>query len=247
VKGVAKKNVKIGTSGFYYDHWTGRFYPEELNKKDWFGYYQKYFDTVELNNTFYHLPKESTVKGWNDNSGKDFIFSVKASRFITHIKLLKEPSEPLERFFKIMSPLKAKTGPVLFQLPGRFKKNTDRLKDFLNSLAKYDVLKVFEFRNPTWWDDDVYEILRTNNACFCWYSMPGDIPPEIVTTDFLYIRMHGGSQLYGSRYSDGELEKIAKKIYKRNIKNIYVYFNNDYNAYAVENALKLREVLNVTR
>jgi uncharacterized protein YecE (DUF72 family) len=239
--------VRIGTSGFYYEHWLDKFYPSDLNKKDWFDHYQKFFDTVELNNTFYHLPKPATVKNWNDEAKKDFVFSVKASRYITHIKLLKDPVEPLKKFFTAMKPLEAKTGPVLFQLPGRFKKDIERLRNFLVSIRKYKIRPVFEFRNTDWWDDEVFELLRDEGACFCWYDMEGQKTPEATTTDFLYVRMHGGRAMYQSKYTTGELEKLAKKIYKSKIKDIYIYFNNDYNAYAVENALKLKEVFKYER
>jgi uncharacterized protein YecE (DUF72 family) len=212
--------------------------------KDWFGYYQQYFDTVELNNTFYHLPREKTVEGWKSRSGENFVFSLKASRYITHIKLLKDPREPLDKFFSAMEPVLSRTGAVLFQVPLRFKVNEERLTGFLEILKGYGCLKVFEFRHSSWWNERVYEILKKYNACFCWFSLPGAAPPYEVTSDSLYVRMHGSSDLYKSRYSDAELENLAEKTYNLKLSNTYIYFNNDYNGHAVKDALRLKEVLN---
>jgi len=237
-----KKEIYIGTSGFQYKHWKGKFYPEDIPQKRWFEYYQRYFNTVELNTTFYHLPKESTVKSWNERTSKDFIFALKASRYITHVKRLKDPVEPVRNFYNAVGPVRDKTGAVLFQMPASAKKNMERLENFVTVLSRYKGLKALELRNPAWWDDEVFELLKQKNIAFCWYSMPGEIPPEEITADFLYIRMHGAGKLYQSRYPDSELEKLAKKIYKINIKKIFVYFNNDAGAFAVENAKKLKEV-----
>ncbi|MFW6172299.1 MAG: DUF72 domain-containing protein [Elusimicrobiota bacterium] len=240
-----KKRYFIGTSGFQYGHWKDNFYPSDVPKRKWFEYYRNYFDTVELNTTFYHLPKQKTVESWSDRAGKNFVFALKASRYITHVKRLKDPKDPLKNFFDAVEPVKGKTGPVLFQLPGRAKKNFKRLENFLDALDGYNVSKVFELRNPTWWDEEVYDLLNKHNVCLCWYSMPDNNPPEVLTADFLYIRMHGAESLYQSSYSDKELEKLAKKIYKVNVSKVFVYFNNDNKGYAVKNALKLKEVLNV--
>ncbi|MGM0568537.1 MAG: DUF72 domain-containing protein, partial [Elusimicrobiota bacterium] len=239
-----KSKTLVGTSGFSYRHWKEVFYPRDISQKQWFEYYLKYFDTVELNTTFYHLPKEKTVLNWKKEASEDFVFSLKASRYISHIKRLKDSRQPLNKFYKSIHPLGKKSGPVLFQLPARAKKNIERLKTFLKNLRLFPGRKVVELRHPSWWDDEVFNLLEEERVCFCWFSMPGENPPEICTSDFLYIRMHGKKELYKSPYSEKKLEKLAKKIYKVDVNKAYIYFNNDYNGNAVRNALKLKEVLN---
>ncbi|MBU0672822.1 MAG: DUF72 domain-containing protein [Candidatus Margulisbacteria bacterium] len=228
-----------------YDHWGGGvFYPEDLPKNQWLNYYQKYFDTVELNNTFYHLPKEQTFKNWHKSVPKKFIFAVKSNRFITHIKKLKNAKDPVKLFMGRAKLLKQNLGPILFQLPPRWNVNPERLKDFAQCLPKKTV-NVFEFRDKSWFNDGIYAILKKNNLNFCIYSMPGVECPDIVTGPIVYIRMHGGTALYGSNYSESELKALAKQVkgFLKKKLSVYVYFNNDANGYAVKNALRLKEIL----
>lgn len=241
---MSSPRIYVGTSGFSYKHWKGVFYPEDITQKEWFNYYQEKFSTVELNTTFYHLPKKQIVEKWRDESPRGFTFSLKGSRYITHMKRLKDPKEPLAKFYNAIDPLLEKTGTVLFQMPERAKKNISRLENFLNELEKYNTQNVFELRHSSWWDGEVFDLLRRYNSCFCWYSMPGSVPPEEVTADFLYVRMHGSTRLYKSKYRSSTLEKLAKKIYKLDVDRAYIYFNNDSGGHAAQNALELKEVIN---
>lgn len=239
-----KARCFIGTSGWFYGHWSGSFYPEGLTKDKLLGFYGKYFDTVELNNTFYHLPKKSTVKAWEKKTAKKFLFSVKASRFITHIKRLKVDKKSIKLFFDRIKGLKKKTGPVLFQLPPSMKKDVKRLDKFLSALPKR-YKYVMEFRHKSWLADDVYDVLRKYKTAFCIISMPKF--PHVIeaTAPFSYIRMHGARSLYSSNYSKKELAKWAghiKKFLKKGL-DVYIYFNNDANAYAVKNALALKKLI----
>jgi uncharacterized protein YecE (DUF72 family) len=237
-----KTKIRVGTSGWYYQHWIKRFYPENLSKNKWFKYYCEHFDTVEINNTFYHLPKQKTVENWQKVSPKNFIFAVKASRFITHIKRLKGIDEPLERFFEITALLKNKLGPILFQLPPSMQKNTELLSSSIEKLPRENTY-VFEFRNQSWYSDDTYALLDKNNIGICVHDMPGNPSPKIITGKIIYIRFHGLSDRYEGNYTESMLNKFAGWIKKQKAKEIYAYFNNDYNAYAVSNAKQLRTML----
>lgn len=235
------KNLRIGTSGWMYDHWKGFFYPADLPKEKWLSFYQEHFDTVEINNTFYHLPKEETFKRWNKNSPGNFVFSVKASRFITHVKRLKDPQDPVKLFLSRAKLLKKNLGPILFQLPPRFKANPGRLAEFLEVLSQ-EYTNVFEFRDPSWFSDEIYGLLRKGRASFCIYSMPEHKCPHQITSKIVYIRMHGGSSLYQSDYSKSELDTWTKEIegfLKKKLK-VYLYFNNDAKGFAIRNALYLK-------
>ncbi|MBU1026234.1 MAG: DUF72 domain-containing protein, partial [Candidatus Margulisbacteria bacterium] len=237
-----KRKLFIGTSGWMYDHWAkGVFYPKNLPKSKWLKYYQQFFDTVEINNTFYHLPSEKTFKNWHKEAGKKFVYAVKANRFITHVKKLKDGKKPVKLFMGRARLLNKNLGPILYQLPPRWKANPERLKDFTKHLAKSTV-NVFEFRDPSWFNDEIYSILKKNRLNFCIYSMPGIECPEVITGSVVYIRMHGGSMLYGSNYSNSELKALAKQVksYLRKKLTVYVYFNNDARGYAVKNALRLK-------
>lgn len=235
------RNIRIGTSGWHYNHWIERFYPKDLPKNKWLTYYAKHFDTVEINNTFYHLPKAKTVENWHRITPKNFLYVVKANRFITHIKRLNEPAEPVERFFEIVNLLKEKLGPVLYQLPPSFHKELDRLKEFIGFLP--DTTKsVFEFRHKSWFSQDTYKLLEKHNCSFCIHDMPGVKTPLVVTGDTIYIRFHGSTGRYEGNYTKSMLGKWADWIKKQKVKKSYAYFNNDYNAYAISNAKTLREM-----
>lgn len=234
----------IGTSGWSYGHWKEVFYPKDVKEKDFLSFYSEHFSTVEINNSFYHLPRAETVRRWRDMVSEDFIFAVKGSRYITHIKRLNEPEESISRFFEVIDNLDYKTGPILFQLSPSFKINIQRLRDFLIKLPE-EHNYTFEFRNKSWFDEDVYNLLSQYNAAFCIYDMGGDITPLTVTADFVYVRLHGPGQAYGGDYSKKHLTKWAK-IFEQWIdqgKRVYCYFNNDQSGYAVKNALNLKKIL----
>jgi len=267
------KKAYIGTSGYNYWHWwDGVFYPADLPQSKWLEYYAKYFDTVELNVTFYRLPQKKTFENWYKRTAKNFLFVAKGSRFITHIKKLKDCGEPLKIFFTNVSALKEKLGPILWQLPPGLKANKEKLNDFCQLLKKImpKIVQAFEFRNETWFNEEIYEILRKYNFTLCIAHSPrpsyecfaihdekevgqtreGRGSPywpcvEEITADSIYLRFHGGESLYGSNYSDEELKSWARKAKRwlKEDKTVYAYFNNDAYGYAVKNALRLKEMI----
>ncbi len=236
--------IYIGTSGWNYEHWKGTFYPETEKKQNWFSLYQTSFNTVELNNTFYNLPSEDTLVKWYDNSNIDFLYSIKANRYITHMKKLKDPEQSTSSFLSMVRLLGEKIGPILFQLPPKWNRNAERLKAFLESLPD-GFEYTFEFRDPSWFHEDTYKILSDHNAAFCFYHLEGNHSPQQVTADFIYIRLHGSDGAYRGKYDKQELSGWAGAIttWKNQGKDIYCYFDNDENGYAPQNALDLLEMV----
>jgi len=234
----------IGTSGWHYEHWRDRFYPVKLSKDEWLGFYATRFATVELNNSFYKLPSESAFATWYRFSPAGFTFAVKVNRFITHIKRLKNAGEAEERFVNRAKILGEKLGPLLYQLPPNMHRNDEVLESFLSALPG-GMKHVFEFRHESWLEERVFQILHKYNAGFCIFDMPGISCPVVATTSFAYIRFHGSSGLYFSCYSDEELAEWAKKLAKlaADLEAVYIYFNNDAEAFAVRNAMTLRHYL----
>lgn len=234
----------IGTSGWHYDDWRGRFYPEKLPKAQWLEFYAGHFPTVEINNTFYRLPSEKAVDNWNKTVPSGFIFSVKVSRFITHVKKLKDTGEALNNFMSRISPLHDKLGPLLYQLPPGMRRNDAVLIGFLQGLSG-EHKHVMELRHESWLNEHVFDILRSYNAGLCVFDIPGLSCPLLATTDFAYIRFHGRDSLYSSCYTDEELTGWAKNITElsANLETVYVYFNNDVAGYALKNAVTLRDYL----
>jgi len=240
-----KGKIFIGTSGWTYDHWQGIFYPDDLVKTKWLDYYCQHFDTVELNASFYYLPKPQTFVSWRKKTPDNFLFSVKASRYITHIKKLRNIKEPWKRFITSAKELKEKLGPILFQLPPSLKVNPKVLEDFLKILPKKRYCYTIEPRNQTWFCEKVYKTLKKYNIALCIASTPNYPTTEIVTANFVYLRLHGSKDLYASKYTEKELKNWARKIKKWQSQNldIYVYFDNDAYGYAVENAKRLKELI----
>jgi uncharacterized protein YecE (DUF72 family) len=236
-----KGRVFIGTSGWSYTHWRGPFYPAELKPHEWFKFYARNFETVEINNTFYGLPSEGVFSGWREAAPRGFTYALKASRFITHVKKLKDPEGPLKNFFDRAGLLKECQGPVLFQLPPRWGLNLERLEEFL-SLLPVGVKSVFEFRDRSWLSEDVYNLLKDKGIALCIYDMPGFTSPAVLTSGFTYIRFHGTGTLYGGRYTEGELKGWAERVkgYIKEGIDVYAYFNNDAQGNAVINARELR-------
>jgi uncharacterized protein YecE (DUF72 family) len=236
----------IGCSGWHYEHWRGLYYPEGLAKSKWLQFYAKQFNTVELNNSFYHLPTEKAFTTWRESSPDNFIFAVKVSRYITHIKRLKNLDSAVENFLSHARFLKNKLGPLLYQLPPNMKRNDEVLEKFLSSLPQ-NYQHVFEFRHESWLDDSVFHILQRYNVGLCVFDMPGFTCPLVATADFAYIRFHGSESLYSSCYSDEELSQWAGKITRlgKNVKFVYIYFNNDAEAFAVKNALTLVKLIRI--
>lgn len=182
--------IHIGTSGWHYEHWVGPFYPEAVPAEDYLSFYAERFAAVEVNNTFYQLPARETLVSWRDGTPGDFLFACKASRYITHMKKLKDPRDSLRRFFEVVEALDPKLGPILFQLPPRWHVDVERLEGFLEALPagrRY----AFEFRDESWFAAEVYDALARHNAAFCIYDLAGRRSPVEVTADFAYVRLHG--------------------------------------------------------
>ncbi|MCF7870581.1 MAG: DUF72 domain-containing protein [Candidatus Omnitrophica bacterium] len=240
-----KKAIHIGTSGWHYKHWKDNFYPKKIKPDQFFNYYLKKFTSVEINNSFYQLPKKSTLQGWNKKAPNNFIFSVKASRYITHVKKLKDPKESVKKFFKAIKPLEKKIGPILFQLPPAWKLNAERLEKFLQVLPK-GYKYTFEFRNQQWFDDKIYKLLEKYNAAFCIYDLAGILSPKKVTADFIYIRLHGPGKAYQGDYDKKKLKNWAKNFsrWKKEKKEVFCYFDNDQSGFAAKNALELKNLIN---
>jgi len=234
----------IGTSGWHYDHWRDRFYPEKLAKSGWLEFYASHFTTVELNNSFYRLPSEVAFATWRDSSPANFTFAVKVSRFITHIRRLKDTDEAVDKFITRAKILGEKLGPLLYQLPPNMHRDDERLGLFLSILPR-GMKHVIEFRHQSWLKERVFEILREYNIGFCVFDMPSFSCPLVATADFAYIRFHGSTGLYSSGYSDEELAGWARRLtdLAANLKSVHVYFNNDAEAFAVRNAMALRGYL----
>lgn len=239
--------ILIGTSGWMYAHWREKFYPKQARDKE-LEYYGGFFRTVEVNSSFYRLPEKQVFEDWKKRTGADFVFSVKGSRFITHMKKLNEPSQPLERLSASIGGLGRKCGPILFQLPPNWNKNTERLKNFLEALPARKKF-VFEFRNHTWYSDDVFELLKKHNACFCAYHLAGHTSPLVCTADFMYLRLHGPGGKYQGSYSTAALRSWAGRVevWQKTAKDVYVYFDNDQGAYAVKDALRLKKMCTVQK
>ncbi len=246
-----EKKIRIGCSGWSYTGdlgWVGKFYPKKIPSNKMFLFYSQIFDTVELNTTFYNLPKIGTVENWALKSPKDFLFSVKFPQDITHKKIGKEPvdEEDLMPFFSVISPLEQKMGPILVQFPPSFEFNPELLEDILvllPSTKKYAV----EFRNLSWLTSKTYKILEEYHVAYCIVDEPL-LPPDIhITTDFAYIRWHGRrkSHWYNYLYSEEELQEWIPKIEKieGEIKNIYGYFNNHPHGQAPTNCRQLLKML----
>ena len=233
----------IGTSGWNYEHWRGVFYPVGLPSSDWLKFYAKTFDTVEINFSFYRLPERKTFEHWYRESPDGFTFAVKASRYLTHQKKLKDAEEALERVISNARGLGEKLGPILYQLPPRWKVDLERLEAFLRQLPG-DVRHVMEFRDNSWQIEPVFDLLRQYSVGYCIMSAP-DLPRVMeVTTSFAYIRMHSGGAITEGNYEEPMLQWWAEQVREMlNDVDVYVYFNNDYKGFAVKNAIRLKELV----
>lgn len=237
----------IGTSGWNYDHWREVFYPKELPSSKWLRFYSQHFDTVEINYSFYRLPEYITFEKWRRETPEDFTFAVKASRYLTHQKKLKDAKEPLERVIGSARGLREKLGPILYQLPPHWHVDTARLREFL-SLLPTDIRHVMEFRDPSWQTDEVFDLLRERSVGYCIMSA-SDLPRIVkVTAPFAYIRMHSGGSETESNYDEPQLQWWADQVktFLEDV-DVYVYFNNDYKGFAVKNAQRLIELLDITK
>jgi uncharacterized protein YecE (DUF72 family) len=236
--------VYIGTSGWHYSHWRGPFYPKNLPAAKMLEFYATHFETVELNNTFYRLPLATGLETWRGSTPKNFVFTAKGSRFLTHMKKLNDPGPGIEKFFERVDRLGKKLGAVVFQLPPFWEVNVERLDAFLWTLPRRRRY-AFELRNPTWHSDAVYRILRRHNAAFCVFEIAGFRSPCEITADFTYVRLHGPGAAYQGAYSAATLRRWAARIrdWQKSLKAIYLYFDNDQAGYAAKNALSLKRML----
>ncbi|HEX7709740.1 MAG TPA: DUF72 domain-containing protein [Sphingomonadaceae bacterium] len=236
--------VRIGCSGWVYQHWRGLFYPQDLAVKRWFEFYAQEFDTVEINNSFYRLPKAETFDAWRKQAPKGFRYAVKAQRYVTQAKKLKDGEETVPWIMERIRHLGPTLGPVLYQLPPRFKLNLERLESFLRVLPR-NVVSVFEFRDPSWYKDQTFAVLERHGASFVAHDMPGSKSPRVAVGPIAYLRFHGGEGKYWGRYSDKGLIEWADWIagQTREGRAVWAYFNNDAEAHAVHDAQTLRAMV----
>jgi uncharacterized protein YecE (DUF72 family) len=234
--------VRVGCSGWQYRHWRGAFYPLGLRQASWFEHYASVFDTVELDGTFYRLPTEATVDGWRARAPAHFLFAMKASRFLTHVKRLRSPEEPLALFWSRVHPLGRKLGPVLYQLPPTLRRDDARLAAFLGALPSEG--QAIEFRHPSWYVDETFRALAQSGVALCLHDMPGSEPPRQRVGPFVYVRLHGAAEPYRSGYPDRALRDWARwlRALPRSVP-AFVYFNNDAEAHAPEDARRLRAMV----
>jgi len=244
-RAASPRPVRIGCSGWNYRDWRERVYPQGLPARRWLSHYAQLFDTVEVNTTFYRLPQREAVANWAAETPPGFLFAVKASRYLTHIKRLTDLGQGVERFYERIEPLveAGKLGPVLWQLPATFRRDTDRLAAALAALPPGR--HCFEFRHPSWFNADVYALLRRHGAAL----VVGDTPQRPFqtherTAGWTFVRFHHGHRGRGGNYSATEVEEWGRRIarWRRQVE-VFAYFNNDWNAFAVRNALALKKAL----
>lgn len=237
-------NCKIGTSGWVYDHWKGIFYPKGLGQREWLDFYQDHFTTVEINNSFYRLPSKKAFDEWKTHAANGFIYAVKASRYITHMKKLTDPTDPVDKFLRRARRLNAHLGPILWQLPPHWHADPDRLAAFAQILP-VDLTHVFEFRDPDWFQNSIRDILERHGLSFCIFSTTGLDCPKWVTSDVVYLRFHGIDGKYQGRYGNQHLAPWAERIrgWMAEGRSIFVYFNNDAHGYALADAQELKAML----
>jgi len=236
--------ILIGTSGWHYGHWMGPFYPHRLARDQLLRHYSRSFSTVELNSTFYRLPRPEIIDVWREQTPDRFIFACKASRFITHMKKLRDPHRSIEPFLAVVSRLGRKLGPILFQLPPNLRNDATRLSEFLDALPACHRY-AFEFCDETWWQKNTYELLSQHKAACCICELDV-VPPHFEgTADFAYIRLHGPFDRYRGSYSEKALRSWARHILARcdNGQDVYCFFDNDEKAYAPMNAMQLKELV----
>jgi len=240
--GDRPRQALVGTSGWQYDSWAGPFYQ---GSRPTLEEYAQTFRTVEVNSTFYGLPDGDSLDAWRKaTERREFTFSLKASRYLTHMKKLKDPAEPLHRFLDAIAPLESRVSTILFQLPPRWSANPGRLRAFLDELPT-EYRYAFEFRDHSWYTEEVCDLLRGANAAFCVYHLDGHLSPKIVTADFVYIRLHGSEGKYRGSYSTQTLAGWAGAIasWRATGRDVFVYFDNDQEAAAPADARRLLEMV----
>lgn len=233
---------KIGCSGYHYPDWRRIFYPEDIIQRNWFDYYCRHFNTLEVNMTYYKFPRLEWLKRWHARAPEAFSFTVKAPRHLTHFKRFKEARQMLDDFNgTIREGLAEKLGCILFQFPSDFVYNAERLARITETLDASG-RNVLEFRHESWWKEEVYQALTKVNLIFCGMSHPL-LPDDVVaTTDTIYYRFHGVPHLYSSRYEIQKLEQVVQAMINRGGRSAFIYFNNTADAHAVTNAKELQDI-----
>jgi uncharacterized protein YecE (DUF72 family) len=234
----------VGCSGWQSQHWRGDFYPADLPVSKWFDYYAQRFDTVEVNNTFYRLPERATFAAWRRRAPQRFIFAVKASRFLTHMKKLRDPEEPIVRLFMRLRGLGKHLGPVLYQLPSGWRVNADRFAHFLDALPPR-IRHVVEFRDPSWNSAPIRSLLDRYRVSMCLHDMPGSATGKDRVGPIVYVRFHGATGRYEGGYSIERLRSWATWLNAQRAAgcDVYAYFNNDVGGHAPRDAVALRRAL----
>jgi uncharacterized protein YecE (DUF72 family) len=239
--------VWIGTSGWTYSSWKGTFYPEDLPSRGYLEFYAREFASTEVNYSFYHLPRQSTYQKWAGQVPETFLFALKASRFITHVKRLVDVEEAWTTFVQNALALGSHLGPILLQCPPSLRCDRRKLSAFLRRSQRpagqsHPLRLAFEFRHESWFTEEIYALIRQHNVALCIADSPRYPRRDVLTADFAYLRFHGRTKLFASRYTDAELSEEAKRIrrYLRDGLDVYVYFNNDALGHAVENAKTLK-------
>jgi uncharacterized protein YecE (DUF72 family) len=236
--------IYIGTSGWQYYHWKGKFYPEDLSSKDFLKFYSKYFNTVEVNTSFYHFTKKSTFEKWEKEVNRNFLFSIKLHRLFTHfrkLKLNKDDKRILKETIESYKVLGKNLGPILIQLPPSLKKDLKVLEKFLKNFKNLKL--AIEFRHKSWLDKETYNFLKKKKIAFVISDSPRWSTDIVKTTDFVYIRFHGKPKLFSLKYEKEELQRYAREIKKLKPKILLAYFNNDAEGYAIEDALEFKKIL----
>jgi len=236
--------ILVGTSGWSYDHWNDAFYPDGIENEEQLAFCAERFSSVEINNSFYHLPEARQLEAWRDAVPSDFVFAVKASRYITHMKKLNDARESVSRFMDRLEPLQDKLGPVLFQLPPNWRFDHDRLETFLQGLDT-ERRHAVEFRDHSWINSEACELLTRHGVAFCIYELAGFETPRTLTADFAYVRLHGPDAAYEGCYDDQALAGWAGALsaWARQGLDAYCYFDNDQEGYAAHNATRLQQML----
>jgi uncharacterized protein YecE (DUF72 family) len=238
---MTKPAIHIGTSGWSYDHWHGPFYPASLPASGRLGYYAGRLASVEINSSFYHLPAPATLRHWHDSVPPGFVFAVKASRYLTHMKKLRDAAAAVSALFGRIEMLGDRLGPILFQLPPRWRCNPQRLEAFLSGLSG-DFRYAFEFRDRSWLTREIYDLLASHDAALGIYDLDGFLSPRKVTAGFVYVRLHGPAGPYQGSYDTRTLAGWAGAFssWARQGREVYCYFDNDQAGYAALNALRLQ-------
>ena len=236
--------IRIGTSGWQYSHWRKNFYPETLRRAEWLTHYSRVFDSVEVNASFYRLPEYGDIQRWCESTPAGFQFAVKAPRSITHFKKLKNCDSLVHTLVARLAAFGDRLGPLLFQLPPRWRCNPRRLDDFL-ALLPGDKYFTFEFRDSSWHCDEVFSMLKQHGAAFCIFDLDGNCSALETPADFVYVRLHGPRSAYTGNYRAPALRTWAGRAFgwQRQKKDVYVYFDNDERAYSAKNARRMLRMM----